>query len=35
VAEQWIDDVGEFATLIWRGLDLDESELEPHELCMA
>lgn len=35
VAEQWIDDVGEFATLVWRGLDLDDSELEPHELCVV
>ncbi len=35
VAETWIDDVGEFATLIWRGLDLDDSELEPHELCVV
>jgi radical SAM superfamily enzyme YgiQ (UPF0313 family) len=34
VAESWIDDVGEFATLIWRGMELDASELEPHELCM-
>ncbi len=35
VPEEWIDAVGEFATLIWRGLDLDESELEPHELCVV
>ena len=35
VSEQWIDDVGEFATLIWRGLELDDSELEPHELCVV
>lgn len=35
VSDEWIDDVGEFAMLIWRGLELDESELEPHELCIV
>jgi len=35
VSEQWIDDVGDFATLVWRGHEFDESELEPHELCIV
>ena len=35
VAEDWIDAIGEFATVIWRGSLLDETDLEPHELSVV
>lgn len=35
LTDQWINEISAFATLIWRGLDLNECDLEPHELCMA
>jgi radical SAM superfamily enzyme YgiQ (UPF0313 family) len=34
--EDWLDEVGECATLVWRtgpGAELEESELEPYEYC--
>ena len=30
---EWLDSIGETATIVWRGGAFDDAELEPFELC--
>ncbi len=35
VGPEWVDDVGRYATLLWRGGVLDEDDLAPHEHAVS